>query len=424
MKDRMSIADGLTAYRNLPLCACVVCMVILAGCRRVETETTVGMNSPEPTWMRVLLFGNLRRCTAASENGFSVEDAQSGVTAEFQTAQTLPVCLLEDRILIGEHTFGREVVIKPNDPYVFYLDDDGYRGYLRLRVKDDNSAFEAINHVPLESYLLGVVGEEMHSYWEPQALKAQAVAARTYGLFIKNRFGAYRHWDVSRTQSNQVYNGLKAETAAVKRAVLETAGQTLVCVYPNGEELIFPAYYSSSCGGHTENAKYVFGDVGDNLAPLGGVECPYCQDIARRSDFYWKPVTFTGRQVNEKLMERYSTLSAIEPIVELEVTQQGFRNRITRVQLIGKNGQTDWLRGEDFRLALDPSGRKLKSAIFTITKTGTTFEFTNGRGFGHGAGLCQCGAQGMARNGSDYRWILQTYFPGSKLITIQTAGQP
>lgn len=420
----MQIVNGLTAYRRVLLWACVVCIVVSAGCRRTaKTETTVGMDSPEQTWIRVLLFGNLRRCTVASENGFLVEDTENGITAEFQTGDSLPVFLLGDKILIGQHSFGSGVTIKPRDPYVFYLDNAGFRGDLQLRLQEDGSGLEAINHVPVESYLLGVVGAEMHSYWEPEALKAQAVAARTYCLFIKNRFGQYRSWDVSNNQSSQMYNGLKAETASVRNAVMETTGQVLVCPRSNGRDLIFPTYYSSACGGHTENAQSVFGRDGEELAPLSGVACPYCRDVAKQSNFNWKPVSFTIDQISEQLIERYPSLKKLESIVDLEVTEYGCLNRIVKVRFTGKNGHTDWLRGEDFRLTVDPTGRKLKSTLVTVKKNGKTCEFTNGHGFGHGVGLCQCGAQGMARQKSTYQQILAYYFPGSKLVTIQTANE-
>lgn len=424
MKYCMHIANGLTAYRPMLLWACVVCIAVLAGCRRTaKTETTVGMDGPEQTWMRVLLFGNLRRCTVASENGFYVEDAENGVTAEFATNDPLPVFLLGETILIGQHSFGSNVTLKTRDPYVFYIDEAGYRGDLQLRLLADANGLEVVNHVPIESYLLGVVGAEMYSYWEPEALKTQAVAARTYCLFIKNRFGPYRSWDVSKTQASQVYNGLRAETVSVRNAVLETAGQVLVSRRANGEETIFPTYYSSACGGHTENAENVFGRDGEYVAPLSGVQCPYCKDIARQSNFNWKPVTFTVDQISRQLIERYPSLEKLETIVDVQVAETGYLDRVTKVRLIGKNDRTDWLRGEDFRLTLDPSGRRLKSTLVTITKNGSTYEFTNGRGFGHGVGLCQCGAQGMARQKSTYREILDYYFPGSLLVTIQTSDE-
>ncbi len=352
-----------------------------------------------------------------STNGFTIEDVNNGVVAEFDNNTTLRVQLLENRILIGEHIFSGDVMLKTRDPFAFTLDGKDYRGNLRFVLRTDGTALQAVNHVPLESYLLGVVGAEMHSYWEPEALKAQAVAARTYCLYIKNRFGKRRSWDLSATQANQVYRGIAAETKTVEHAVQATAGQVLVCDDENGNERIFCSYYSSSCGGHTEDAKNVFGET---VPPLTGVKCPYCKDIAKQRNFHWKPVTLTTQQVSESLLARYASLAKLEAIVDLEIIERGHLDRVTRVRLIGKNGKTDTVRGEDLRLSLDPTGRKLKSTLFRMTQKGQKFEFTDGRGFGHGVGLCQCGAQGKARKGADYREILRFYYPDSKLVTIKT----
>ena len=112
--------------------------------------------------------------------------------------------------------------------------------------------------------------------------------------------------------------------------------------------------------------------------------------------------------------------------IELQRVETGITRvlRVVRVTLIGKNGETDTLRGEDFRLCLDPTGRKIKSAIFTVEKKGSKVTFQNGLGFGHGVGLCQCGTQGMARKGKNYKTILSYYFPESKLVTIYPKEMP
>ncbi|MHC5082841.1 MAG: SpoIID/LytB domain-containing protein, partial [Planctomycetota bacterium] len=176
----------LTVYRTMVLWACLIFILFAAGCRkRAEIEPTGGMDSPEQAWIRVLLFGNLRECTVASATGFSVEDTANGHAADFQTDESLGVLALENKLLIGQHKFSGNVLIKPHDPHVFEIDGKAYRGHLLLRLSGDEPTFQAINHVPLESYLLGVVGAEMSSYWEPESLKAQAVAARTYCLSIK-----------------------------------------------------------------------------------------------------------------------------------------------------------------------------------------------------------------------------------------------
>ncbi len=393
-----------------------------AGCRRRPVETTPGIDSPKQTWVRVLLFGNLRECTVASVSGFEVEDISSQTLADFRSDEPFVVRYSDGMLVIGEHRFGGEILIRPHEPHVFRINNKPYRGHLRLDVNKSGQAFEAVNHVPLESYLFGVVGAEMQSYWEPEALKTQAVASRTYCLFIKDRFGQNRTWDMTQSESSQVYRGLDAETPTVRAAVLATAGEVLVAPSTDGREVIIPTYYSSSCGGHTEAAENVFG--GERIAPLCGVQCKYCAGVARHSNYYWKSVTMTMQQISEKLMQRYPGLEKLEAISDFNVSKLGYKSRAVRVRLIGKNGATDTVRGEDFRLCLDPTGRKIKSAIFTVEKKGNKVTFQNGLGFGHGAGLCQCGVQGMARKGKIYKDILSYYFPNSKLVTIEKPIEP
>ncbi|MEN8127803.1 MAG: SpoIID/LytB domain-containing protein [Planctomycetota bacterium] len=415
--------DRPTAYRTGVLWACVICMLTAAGCRRRLAEPSPGIDSPEQTWVRVLLFGNLRECTIASISGLEVQDVDSGTVADFRNGESFAVRCSQGVLYVGGHRLGRNVLVRPHKPHVFEIDDQQYRGYLQLRMNDDKPGFTAINHVPLESYLFGVVGAEMQSYWEPEALKAQAVASRTYCLYTKDRFGTDRTWDMTRSESTQVYGGLKAETATIRQVVKDTAGQILVCPNDQGRELIFPTFYSSSCGGHTEAADNVFG--GKQTAALGGVACQYCRGVARRSHYYWKAVTLKMPQISERLLKRYPALEQkLETVTDFEVTKLGRKGRVIRVKLIGKSGKTDTVRGEDFRLSIDPTGRKIRSTIFSSEKKDDTVTFQNGLGFGHGVGLCQCGAQGMARKGKNYNEILEHYFPGSKLVTIETSIEP
>lgn len=382
---------------------------------------TVGIDSPEDTWVRVLLFGNLREWTLETPAGFVAEGKYNPATVVFSDTAAMPMELVNGRIRVGEHLLCSRVVLRPKDPYYFFINGQGFRGNLEMQVNDDGHGVRAINHVPLESYLLGVIGAEMVSYWEPEALKAQAVAARTYCLAIQNRFGAGRAWDVTRTQANQVYNGLAAENPRVRQAVLDTTGRILIAPDTDGREWIFPAYYSSSCGGHTEDSRYVFGD---DLVPLAGVECSWCKSVARRRDFHWGPVDFPMTTVSTRLMSRYPSLMPLERIIDVEVIRYGAMGRITQVRVTGANGQTDTLRGEDFRLSLDPTGLVLKSALATMRKTRNRLVFEHGRGFGHGVGLCQCGAQGLARQGCLYADILSHYYPGSRLVMIETIAAP
>lgn len=354
-------------------------------------------------------------------NGFSIEASSTGTRGEFSTDKPISVTVSAGSLMIGEHAFGNEVELQTHDPYVVDLDGQAFRGYLRMRITHDGSGIEIVNALPMEAYLLGVVGVEMYSYWEPSALKAQAIVSRTYSLYIKNRFGGNRSWDVTATEANQVYRGMKAETATIRQAVLDTAGQVLIGSYPDGRQLLFPTYFSSSCGGHTEEARKVFGDT---VESLNAIECPYCEKIARKKDFHWKSVQFTMEEISRKLIGQYPSLTQLEQIADFEIVEKGYLDRVTRVKLIGKNGKMNNVRGEDFRLSIDPSGRKIKSTLFSVRKNGTNVIFEQGRGFGHGVGLCQHGTQELARQGSDYRQILEFYFPGSKIVNIETTVNP
>jgi len=311
-----------------------------------------------------------------------------------------------------------EVIIFPDEPYIFNLNGDAYRGKLKLTINPDGGSFDAINLVPPDAYLAGVVGAEMPSYWEPEALKAQAIAARTYCFYIKKRFGGNHTWDMKKTAAHQVYRGVSAESTQIWNIVNQTKGQVLVCKQTDGTENIFPTYYSSTCGGHTENSENVFGD---SFEPLIGVPCPYCKNVAKPKFFFWPMIQFDNAYVITRLLRRYPNLKRLGEITNISPAAQSKYaefSRLTKVKLSGSNGKSDFLRAEDFRLAIDPTGRKLRSAICQIAKRGDKWEFSSGRGWGHGVGMCQCGAQGMARQGKNAKQILSYYYPDSKILTI------
>jgi len=341
--------------------------------------------------VRVLLKNDVTACTVKVGASFEVgvETASAGGEGRKKHFEdidgAIEIALSGGTITIGNEAFeGDEISIKPDRVDVFSLDGSDYRGTLRLVVNKDGNSFDVINHVAIESYLSGVVGAEMPNYWEPEALKAQAIAARTYCLYIKQRFGSKRKWDVGRTQAHQVYRGVDAESAQVRSAVNQTKGKVLVCKQANGDEGIFPSYYSSACGGHTENSNHVFGD---SFAPLVGTPCPYCVEVARPKYYFWPSAGFDSKEVTEKLVKNYpklKRLGQITDITAIEQTDYGTYRRLTRIKLSGSTGKGKWV-------------------------------FCFGRGFGHGVGMCQCGAQGMARQGSSAEQILEYYYPGSRI---------
>ncbi|MHC4536488.1 MAG: SpoIID/LytB domain-containing protein [Planctomycetota bacterium] len=399
-------------------------LVILSGCKKRQVPTPLPQMDIEPQfWVRVLLLDDVETCTLKIESSFSITDDPNLqtqlTTASFDKIEApIEVQLVNGQITIGGRPFiNDEVIVYPDDPYIFNLDGQYYRGKLKLLINPEGGCFDAINVVPPEAYLAGVVGAEMPDHWEPEALKAQAIAARTYCLYIKKRFGNNRKWDMKKTAAHQVYRGVREESTEIWNSVNQTKGQVLVCKQTEGTEDIFPTYYSSICGGHTENSINVFGD---SFEPLIGVPCPYCRKVAKPKYFSWL-IQFDNAYVVRRLLQRYPNLKQLGKITNIEsVSPSNYKDfsRLTKIKLLGSNGKSDFLRAEDFRLAIDPTGRKLKSALCQMVKRGDKWEFSSGRGWGHGVGMCQCGAQGMARKGKKTKKILSYYYPGSKIISI------
>ncbi|MHC4154581.1 MAG: SpoIID/LytB domain-containing protein [Planctomycetota bacterium] len=393
-------------------------LMMACGCReRRRAEVTVQMDAGEKFWIRVLLFEDIRECKLSSGSGLRVEPAGDGGAVEFgRSGLAATVKMSEGKIVVGDEMFsGTGALIVPDAPHIFNINGLDYRGKLQLSVNTEGDGFDAINVVPLEPYLAGVVGSEMPSYWEPGALEAQAIAARTYCMYIKKRFGRGRRWDVRRTQANQVYGGVRAESSHVWEAVNRTYGQVLVCKDGEGQEGIFPSYYSSTCGGHTEGSRGVFGD---SFAALRGRVCPYCRNVARPRIYYWPTVQYDKADVTGKLIARYPSLARLGEVTEMVATRQsdyeGF-SRLTSVKLTGPKGQHDIVRAEDLRLTIDPTGSRIRSAAFEIANRQDKWAFVSGRGYGHAVGMCQCGAQAMARQGKSAAEILSYYYAGSRI---------
>jgi len=417
--------NDFAVRRTLVNCFLMIAILIAGGvffsCREQMVVISAPQMEVEPSCrVRVLLAENIRQCTIRLRGGFSILDSKGAalIPETIFTEQGVPmvVGISAGCPTIAGRTFNdTELTILPDEPGIFAFDGNDYRGNLLLKVNPDTTTFDAINIVPIEPYLASVVGAEMPEYWQIEALKAQAIAARTYCLYNKARFGAARGWDVTRTAASQVYKGIRSESLRSWQAANDTLGQVLTCLHEDGVEEIFPAYYSSSCGGHTEDAKNVFGD---SFGPLCGVICPYCKDVAKPNVFFWPMTKFDKQQVSAALLVKYPKLVDIGDIVNIAVEKQSnyeSLSRLTMVKLVGSTGKFDFVRAEDLRLSIDPAGNKFRSTSCKIVSIDDDWAFLDGRGFGHAVGMCQCGAEAMARTGHNAPAILLYYYPGAKL---------
>lgn len=290
-----------------------------------------------------------------------------------------------------------------------------YAGTLELRAVSGGMA--VINELPVETYLCGVVPSEMPASYELEALKAQAVCARSYAFRQMTSYG-YPEYEAHVNDSTdfQVYNNSERQENST-RAVAETEGQ--VVRYKG--EIATTYYYSTSCG-RTTSLEAWGTDPGDSGGYLQSVEvCGEQGDYEKDLPWYrWTaqvPVQTLSALVSANTGVSVGTLSSVE------VTKRGPGDVALQIVASGDAGSVTVDTENKIRGALGGSGYTitkndgstsqstalLPSAFFTIEKSGDNFVISGG-GFGHGIGMSQNGANEMAKQGADYREILQMFY--------------
>lgn len=296
-------------------------------------------------------------------------------------------------VAAGVGSFDAVVRLAPADGARLYLDIYPYRGVLELR-RTAAGRLTVINELDLEEYLYGVLKNEVDPQWPTEALKAQAVASRTWALYSLNRF-ASEGYDVCATADCQVYRGVTAEDPRTSAAVDETRGE--VMTYQGRP--IFAAYHSDS-GGSTESSELVWGGA---YPYLRGVADPYSVGAPRHE---W--IVRMDLATFENRVRRSGRM--IANVTGIEVAEATPSGRAALLRVAGAHGVL-LLRGAELRAVL---GADLRSTLFTVRLVPDDppqVEF-QGRGSGHGVGLSQWGARGMAEMGRRYQEILSYYYSG------------
>jgi len=273
-----------------------------------------------------------------------------------------------------------------------------YVGRLDL-VRTGDGVLAVINELPLEDYLVGVLRAEMSERWPGEALRAQAIVARTYAAYHRTLNAAKPYHIVAGT-THQQFAGRVAATSPVWAAVGETAGQVLRW---DGE--LFPAFYHTNSGGYTEDPRTVFA-----ARNMPGLRPVVCQLAAGSPHFQWT-LDLRLDELAELLRRGGAGVGAVRSI---DVTERTASLRAMVVTVRGSAG-TQRLRGNDFRRLVGYD--TLKSTLFAVAVDGDVARFS-GRGYGHGVGMCQWGAKGMAELGATARQILTFYYPGATLGTL------
>lgn len=282
--------------------------------------------------------------------------------------------------------------IEPSGKGFVYIGDRWYRG--RTLVVPTEKGMDVVNWVDLEEYLYSVIGGEMSSSWPQEALKAQAIAARTYALYKREQQRKNPVYDLGDSPDRwQIYKGVVSESPATYAAVDSTAGQVLT--YQNN--LILSVFHACS-GGHTENVEDVWGNP---LPYLRAVE-DYDQNI---KECNWQQ-TFSPAEIS-------SRISGIGNVREIIPEAFSPYKSVKALRIVGDKG-TKVLRGEQVRTAL-----RLRSTRFNVSKAADGSFILQGLGFGHGLGMSQWGAYNLALRGANHLQILGHYYRGVSLTPIK-----
>lgn len=352
-------------------------------------------------FVRVRVIENARQLRLHCPGYCRVVDEATGQTIDEGLALRLGIVSSRDGILYGQKRLppGTLLRVEPAEDGAVSLNGRTLRGQLRISLKKRDS-FTVINRIGLEDYLAGISVAETSHYWPMDALRAQAVVLRTYALYQKEH-SVSREYDLCADVSSQVYAGAAAERYRFSEAVADTRGEVL-----RYQGKIIPAFFHSTCGGHTEDAAQLWSV---RMPPLAGVLCPYCGGSPH---FGWQ-ATIPVRELSRLLLSktRYAG-SSIQAVEVVDLTASG---RVKSLRIRTDKGSLT-VSGKDLRSRVGAD--RMRSTLFSVRPQGTSFVF-QGKGWGHGVGLCQWGSYFLAKSGADYKEILAAYYPQSELASLR-----
>jgi stage II sporulation protein D (peptidoglycan lytic transglycosylase) len=259
-----------------------------------------------------------------------------------------------------------------------------------------------VNQLSLEEYLVGAVKAEAGDKMPIEMLKAQAIVARTYAAYHR-RLNAAKPYHVVSGTANQQYAGLVKADSPAWAAVLDTEGQVLLW-----EGDLFPAFYHTDSGGHTEDPRAVFAASNMPALPPVRVEFP-----SHSPHHVWN--LYVGLAELAASLKRGGV--SVGAVTGLRVLERSASLRVARISVMGTHGSAT-LRGNDFRRLVGYD--TLKSTLFAVSVDGSHARFA-GRGYGHGVGLDQWSAKTMAEQGYTASQIVRYYYPGATLSSLKSS---
>jgi stage II sporulation protein D len=258
-----------------------------------------------------------------------------------------------------------------------------------IEVWKGNESLYLVNELPFEEYIKNVVSAEVGTNWDMEALKVQAVISRTYAMYQQKKNGTNANFDLTSSVLHQVYKGTALD-ARIAYAVEDTEGEVLTY---NGD--LIEAFYHSTSGGRTEDPVEVFGK-----------SYPYLKPVESNCEI--SPYWIWERRIPVEEIEKALN---VQGIVNIQIKSYTTTQRVKTVDVFHSEGILN-VNAKDLRKMLGWS--RLPSTNFTLSRDNGNYVF-DGKGYGHGVGLCQWSALEMSREGMTYKQILDYFYPGTKL---------
>lgn len=282
--------------------------------------------------------------------------------------------------------------------------DTQYRGDLKIVTNSNNKSCDLINEISMEDYIATLLSKEMNAKWPVEALKAQAVAARTYAVHkIKTNRKAEFHLENS--ERFQVNGSLNDETPKTAKAADDTEGLVLIS---KKTRKMTPTFFHAKCGGRTLTPEKVWAN---KVTGYKEVDCPFCHKYGVKN--WQKPIKKKNfRSAVDQILTKYYGENLKKNSDHYMMVPDNIQSRYLTLY---RNGDRKKIKKAELRKIL---GRKrLPSNNFSIKVVKGSLIF-DGAGYGHGVGLCQLGALELAKRGYTYKQILAYYFPGHEIKKI------
>lgn len=417
--------------------------------------------SPAEPFIRVGLWSNQQSIVISADSPFSLVTEQGEEISKHQAKEKVAISLQNNQFNVNHKLVpAKRLVIQPdnnNFESTLEVNRRKYRGTISIHSTIQGGGLTVVNTLAVEKYLYGIIAREISPDWAMEAVKAQAVAARTYALYSLNKHKS-DGYDVCATTDCQVYGGIESEALRSSKAVDETKGVVL-----RFESKLIPAYFHASSGGYTENSENVWGTA---LPYLKGVT-----DFDQQSPHYRWTKELTPQELSALLAKAGYTLGDIQTFTLSRLEKQpvssvdrGISGRVKTLRISGTKGIT-LLTGNKFRSLLslnstlfdiaivtpppaaidipvmdsygDRGNKKMEINVKPIEEkgildneqirriTGRPLEkiIVSGYGWGHGLGLSQWGAKAMAEKApandtAYFKQILKHYYQGVDIVKI------